>query len=97
MPAGAGHSLLVQLLLADSIATFYQDLRWPGWQAEAAALAEGQGIAVYPFLFTPKAATWLIRAAAPPPSPNCSRCTPRWSSKWPHTARYEVRVQVQDD
>jgi Protein of unknown function DUF2625 len=52
MPTGAGHSHLVQLLLADGMATFYQDLRWPGWQAEAAAVAEDQGIAVYPFLFT---------------------------------------------
>jgi hypothetical protein len=31
---------------------FYQDLRWPGWQEEVAALGPDQGISVYPFLFT---------------------------------------------
>lgn len=51
-PTGAGHSHLVQMLLADGMAAFYQDLRWPGWQAEVAAVAEDHGIAVYPFLFT---------------------------------------------
>jgi uncharacterized protein DUF2625 len=52
MPTGTGHSHLVQLLLADGMAAFYQDLRWPGWQAEVAAVPEDRGIAVYPFLFT---------------------------------------------
>lgn len=41
-----------RMVLGGGLAGFYQDLRWPGWQQEVAALGPDQGISVYPFLFT---------------------------------------------
>jgi Protein of unknown function DUF2625 len=49
---GAGYSQFARMMLGGGLAGFYQDLRWPGWQEEVAALGTDQGISVYPFLFT---------------------------------------------
>ena len=49
---GAGYSQFARALLGGGLAALYQDLRWPGWQDEVAALRPDQGIAVYPFLCT---------------------------------------------
>jgi hypothetical protein len=49
---GAGYSQFARMVLGGGLASFYQDLRWPGWQEEVAALGTDQGISVYPFLFT---------------------------------------------
>lgn len=51
-PLGGGYSQFARMVLGGGLAGFYQDLRWPGWQEEAAALNADQGISVYPFLFT---------------------------------------------
>ncbi len=51
-PLGGGYGQFARMVLSSGLAGFYQDLRWPGWQDEVAALAPGQGISVYPFLFT---------------------------------------------
>ncbi len=49
---GGSYSQFVRMVLSGGLAGFYQDLRWPGWQEEVAVLGPGQGISVYPFLFT---------------------------------------------
>jgi len=51
-PLGGGYGQFARMVLGGGMAGFYQDLRWPGWQDEVAALGPGQGISVYPFLFT---------------------------------------------
>ena len=51
-PLGGGYSHFARMVLGGGLAGFYQDLRWPGWQEEVAALGPDQGISVYPFLFT---------------------------------------------
>ncbi|GAA3386965.1 DUF2625 domain-containing protein [Streptomyces roseoviridis] len=50
-----GHSGWVAWLLSGRLETFYDGLRWPGWREEAAALAFGQGLSVYPFLWSEEA------------------------------------------
>ena len=49
---GAGYSQFACMVPGSGLVSFYQDLRWPGWQDEVTALGEDQGISVYPFLFT---------------------------------------------
>jgi Protein of unknown function DUF2625 len=51
-PLGGGYSQFARMVLGGGLARFYQDLRWPGWQEEVAALRADQGISVHPFLFT---------------------------------------------
>ncbi|MDQ3788844.1 MAG: DUF2625 domain-containing protein [Actinomycetota bacterium] len=50
-----GHSTWLSWLATGGTTTFYENLRWPGWEAETQALAPGQGIAVYPFLWSEEA------------------------------------------
>ncbi|WP_331721113.1 DUF2625 domain-containing protein [Streptomyces sp. NBC_00454] len=50
-----GYGAWLTWLLSGSLAQFYDGLRWPGWQAEAAALEPSQGIAVYPYLWSKEA------------------------------------------
>lgn len=52
MPLGVGHTAFIEWLLNNGIADFYQEFRWPGWEAEVSALSLDEGISVYPFLFT---------------------------------------------
>jgi Protein of unknown function DUF2625 len=47
-----GHSEWVHWTLAGDVASFYEHLRWPGWEEESAALAPGQGFSVDPAPFT---------------------------------------------
>ena len=51
-PLGVGHTAFIEWLLNSGAADFYQEFRWPGWEAEVSALSIGEGISVYPFLFT---------------------------------------------
>lgn len=65
---GVGHAAWMSWLETGGAAEFYAQLRWPGWQVEAAALTPSQGIAVYPFLFTEQAHAHLAathRSAVP--------------------------------
>jgi hypothetical protein len=48
LPLGAGHGAFVSWALSGRTEEFYEDLRWPGWRAETAALTPGQGLSVYP-------------------------------------------------
>lgn len=50
-----GHSGWVSWLLSGRLETFYDGMRWPGWREETAALAVGQGLSVYPFLWSEEA------------------------------------------
>ncbi|MFB0627102.1 DUF2625 domain-containing protein [Streptomyces sp. AB3(2024)] len=50
-----GHSGWVSWLLSGRLETFYDGLRWPGWREEASALDLGQGVSVYPFLWSQEA------------------------------------------
>lgn len=50
-----GHSAWLSWVFDGGAARFYQGLRWPGWQEEAAVLTAGQGIAVFPPLWSREA------------------------------------------
>ncbi|MFD3515765.1 DUF2625 family protein [Streptomyces sp. NPDC058657] len=63
---GTGHSGWISWLLSDQLETFYDGLRWPGWRAEAAALALSQGISVYPFLWSEEAHAELAATSRRP-------------------------------
>ena len=54
-PLGAGHGAWLSWILSGGLDQFYQDLRWPGWEAESAALAPAQGISVFPPLWSAEA------------------------------------------
>ncbi|MFG3001978.1 DUF2625 domain-containing protein [Streptomyces sp. NPDC048340] len=50
-----GYGTWLTWLLSGRLDQFYDGLRWPGWQGEAAALAPSQGLSVYPFLWSAEA------------------------------------------
>jgi hypothetical protein len=54
-PLGAGHGAWLSWLMSGGLEQFYQGLRWPGWEAESAALAPDQGISVLPPLWSAEA------------------------------------------
>lgn len=48
-----GHADWIQAMLhAPAVDAFYQDLRWPGWEAECKNLPANSGVAIYPFLWS---------------------------------------------
>lgn len=47
-PLGIGHSAFVDWACRGGPATFYQDQRWPGWEAEVEAVPLSMGLSVYP-------------------------------------------------
>jgi hypothetical protein len=47
-----GYAEWLNAILARSLTRFYENLRWPGWEAEVAALALDEGITAYPPPFT---------------------------------------------
>jgi len=47
-----GHAAWVHWTLAGDLSGFYENLRWPGWPEEVAALAPDQGLTLYPPPFT---------------------------------------------
>ncbi|MFE5774065.1 DUF2625 family protein [Streptomyces sp. NPDC056485] len=60
------HSGWVSWLLSGGLETFYDGMRWPGWREEIAALAVGQGLSVYPFLWSEEAQTNLAATSRRP-------------------------------
>ncbi|MEU0545578.1 DUF2625 family protein [Nocardia sp. NPDC005978] len=67
-PIGFGHSAFVHWALGGGTAEFYEDLRWPDWHYEIRTLTLGQGISVYPPLWTVEGRTDIgaaSRCAAP--------------------------------
>lgn len=59
------HSQWVAWLLSGSAAQFYESLRWAGWEQESRRLGLGQGIAVYPFLWSEQAQDAAARRPVP--------------------------------
>jgi hypothetical protein len=49
---GAGHTQFLEWTLIGDTRGFYEDLRWPGWREEVAAVGLDQGLSVYPPLFS---------------------------------------------
>ncbi|GIG26834.1 DUF2625 family protein [Cellulomonas denverensis] len=49
---GGGHGAFVQAVLTGALAEPFASLRWPGWQAEVAALSLDQGLSLWPPPFT---------------------------------------------
>src|SRR3712207_110631 len=47
-----GYSDWLEFVLTGDLERFYADLRWPGWEAEARALAPDRGLMFHPPLFT---------------------------------------------
>lgn len=52
---GGGHLAFVTWALGGGLEEFYRDLRWPGWQSEVAELTPGQGLSVFPPLWSGEA------------------------------------------
>jgi hypothetical protein len=48
---GHGYSEFLAGAMGDLLPTFYADSRWPGWEAEVAALTPDQGLLFYPPLW----------------------------------------------
>lgn len=46
------YSQFIFWCLQGNVASFYESLRWPGWEHEISTLAGDQAISVFPFLFT---------------------------------------------
>ncbi|MFI1464056.1 DUF2625 family protein [Nocardia carnea] len=49
---GGGHTSFVQWALGGGTTEFYESLRWPGWAEEVRDLSPGQGLSVYPPLWS---------------------------------------------
>ena len=49
---GGGHSAFVTWALSGGLEEFYRGLRWPGWQREVSELGPGQGLSVFPPLWS---------------------------------------------
>ena len=47
-----GHAAFVTRMLAGATASFYESLRWPGWQDDIATLQPRRGLSLYPHPFT---------------------------------------------
>jgi hypothetical protein len=51
-PLGAGYTPFLHWCLSGDLATYYQDRRWPGWEAEVGGLAGDKALSISPPLFT---------------------------------------------
>ena len=49
---GQGYGEWLYAVLAGSLTRFYDTLRWPGWEADVAALSLDQGVSLWPPPFT---------------------------------------------
>lgn len=67
-PLEIGYATWVTWLLSGRLDQFYDGLRWPGWQTESAGLGPGQGIVVYPFLWSEEARANLAATTRHPVS-----------------------------
>ncbi|MGW5639806.1 DUF2625 family protein [Streptomyces sp. NPDC003832] len=50
-----GYGTWLTWIVSERRAQFYEGLRWPGWQEETAALQDGRGITVHPYLWSREA------------------------------------------
>lgn len=63
---GMGYGTWLTWLLSGRLEQFYEALRWPGWQAETALLTVGQGISIFPFLWSKEARADLAATSRRP-------------------------------
>ena len=54
-PMEGGYGSWLTWMFSGTFSRFYQSLRWPGWEAQAAALHPRQGLSVIPFLWSEQA------------------------------------------
>jgi Protein of unknown function DUF2625 len=54
-PMEDGYGSWLTWMFSGTFGRFYEGLRWPGWEAEAAALHPRQGLSVIPFLWSEQA------------------------------------------
>lgn len=54
-PMEGGYGSWLSWMFSGTFGRFYQSLRWPGWEAETAALHPRQGLSVIPFLWSSEA------------------------------------------
>ena len=47
-----GHAAWVHWALTGDLSSFYESLRWPGWEEESGPLAPDVGLTLYPLLFS---------------------------------------------
>lgn len=47
-----GHAAFVTWMLDGATVSFYESLRWPGWQDDVATLRPREGLSLYPYPFT---------------------------------------------
>ena len=65
-PMEGGYGTWITWMLSGKLNRFYQSLRWPGWEAQAAALSPRQGLSVIPFLWTSQARSDLAATSRRP-------------------------------
>lgn len=52
---GAGYGAWLSWVLAGGVEEFYEGLRWPGWRDEVPSLTGGEGLSLYPPLWSAEA------------------------------------------
>ena len=62
-----GHAAWVHWTLTGDVATFYENLRWPGWERETAPLGPDVGLALYPPPFSREGRTIADVKRSPAP------------------------------
>jgi hypothetical protein len=66
-PMEMGHLDFVIWSMSGRLEEFSENLRWPGWEAEVAALSLDQGISVFPFPFTAEGHDLAMASRRPVP------------------------------
>jgi hypothetical protein len=62
----AGHSALVRWALSGGLGETFADLRWPGWEPQAAATGPGQAIFTYPPLWAAESRGSIVQRGVVP-------------------------------
>jgi hypothetical protein len=65
-PLGAAHSAFVSWSVGGALDSFYEQLRWPGWQDELARLGPGQGLSFFPPLWSKEGRASLAQTSRKP-------------------------------
>lgn len=65
-PMEGGYGSWFTWMLSGALNRFYESLRWPGWEAEAAALRPRQGLSIFPFLWSREARNDLAATSRRP-------------------------------
>ncbi|WP_163508244.1 DUF2625 family protein [Fodinicola acaciae] len=63
-----GYGSWLSWALSGRTANFYRNLRWPGWEAEMAAVGLDQGLSIVPFIWTAEAQERLAETSRRPVS-----------------------------